>query len=150
MAIGENLGETLEDDENVSDAKPAIISPPEENLVTLAHFQDAGFLYTDERETNWILFLARTLNSTIRLREVRSDGVIILWVSSPPSDSDITSVHNLTSLDAREMDLHNTECTLFIRSPRPLSQDSSKIKMGPSPPPPATVKWLVISIPFET
>ena len=103
----------------------------------------------EEGDENWVLFLLRTLNSKIKVAEIRSDGVVINWSASPPSDTDIISVQDITSLCAAEMSLHVTMCLLFIPSPQPISQDSSKIKKGPSQKPPATAKWLIITIPFE-
>ena len=122
----------------------------EENLITLAHFQDAGFIYMEEGEKNWVFFLARSLNSIIWLSEVRGDGIIISWEATPPSDAEAISVRGVTSLAAMEMNFHKSMCSLFVWSPQALSQDSSKIEKGPAPALPVKVKWLVISIPFET
>ena len=148
------VGDTLIDDTEESlplEAQESDITPiQEENIITLAHFQDAGFVYSEEGEKNWVLFLAHSLNSTIWVREVRGDGVIITWEAVPPSDTEVISVRDLTSVSATGMSFHPSVCSLFIRSPRMLSQDSSKIRKGPAPPPPAKAKWLVISIPFDT
>ena len=151
MAVGDTLTDDAEESlpMDVLEAEAAP-SPQEENIITLAHFQDAGFIYTEEREKNWVLFLAQSLNSTIRVREVRGDGIIITWDAIPPSDAEVISVHDLLMVSATEMSFHPSVCSLFIRSPRMLSQDSSKIQKGPTPPPPAKAKWLVISIPFDT
>ena len=150
MALGDALTEEREPDETEggrTDDDGDQVS--EDSAVLLAHFQDAGLIYTEDGDENWVLFLARTLNSKIKVAEIRSDGIIISWSASPPSDTDIISVQDITSLRAAEMSLHATTCSLFIASPRPISQDSSKIKKGPSPKPPTTAKWLVITIPFE-
>jgi hypothetical protein len=116
--------------------------------IVLAHFQDAGLLYTEEGEEKWVLFLTRTLNSTIKLKETRSDGIVITWSATPPLDEDIISVSEITSLRAGEMSLHNTTCSLFVPSPRPISQDSSKMKSELAPKGSENPGWLVISIPF--
>lgn len=123
--------------------------PHDDSAILLAHFMDAGLIYTDEGDDKWVVFLARTLNSKISVKEIKSDGIVITWKATPPSDADIISVQDLTSLRAAEMNLHETSCSLFIPSPRPISQDSSKIKKGRSPKTPAKAKWLVFSIPFE-
>ena len=150
MAVGDTLIDDTEESLPLEAQESDIMPIQEENIITLAHFQDAGFVYSEEGEKNWVLFLARSLNSTIRVREVRGDGVIITWEAVPPSDTEVISVWDLTSVSATGMSFHPSVCSLFIRSPRMLSQDSSKIRKGPAPPPPAKAKWLVISIPFDT
>ena len=151
MAVGDTLTDDMAESPLLGEPKAkALPSPQEENLITLAHFQDAGFIYTEEGETNWILFLARSLNSTIRVREVRGDGVIITWDAVPPSDIEVISVRDLTSVPATEMNFRPSVCSLFIQAPCMLLQDSSKIWKGLAPPPPAKAKWLVIVIPFDT
>ena len=55
----------------------------------------------------------------------------------------------MTSARIGEMNVQRSSCSLFVPSPRSLSKDSSKIKKGTTPVPPATVEWLVLSIPFE-
>ena len=150
MALGDVLTEDADVDEigggrtedNADQAR-------DDSAVLLAHFQDAGLLYTEEGDHNWVIFLARTLNSKLKVTEIWSDGVTITWSASPPSDEDIICVQDITSLRAAEMSLHTTSCSLFIPSPQPISQDSSKIKKGPSLKPPATAKWLVITIPLR-
>jgi hypothetical protein len=37
----------------------------DDTAITLAHFKDAGFLYTEEGEYNWVIFIARNLNSDV-------------------------------------------------------------------------------------
>ena len=88
------VGDTLTDDayeEVPHEAVEATMesSIPEENLITLAHFQEAGFIYITEGDENWVLFLACSLNSTIRLQEVRGDGVIISWDATPLSEREV-------------------------------------------------------------
>ena len=151
MAVRDTLTDDAEESlpMDVLEAEAAP-SPQEENIITLAHFQDAGYIYTEEGEKNWVLFLARSLNSMIWVREVRGDGIIITWDAIPPSDAEVISVRDLLMVLATEMSFRPSVCSLFIQSPRMLSQDSSKIWKGPAPPPPAKAKWLVISIPFDT
>lgn len=117
--------------------------------VTLAHFKDAGFLYTEEGEKNWVIFIARNINSTVRLTEIQDGGIILTWTATPPSDTSVIAVQKITLMDAGQMNLQHSSCKLFVPSPRQLSKDSSKIQRGLTPPPPATAEWLVISIPFE-
>ncbi len=69
MAVGDTLTDDYDEDGGANDEEE-LPSEPEENAITLAHFCDAGFLYVKEGTKNWILFLARSLNSTIHLREV--------------------------------------------------------------------------------
>ena len=149
MVVGDTLMDEGEEEPLPDVVEVEALPNPDENLITLAHFQDVGFIYTEEGEKNWVFFLARSLNSTIRLAEVRGDGIIISWEATPPSDTEVISAQGVTSLAATEMNFHKSVCSLFIRSPRVLSQDSSKIEKGPAPPPPVKAKWLVISIPFE-
>ena len=149
MVVGDTLMDEGEEEPLPDVVEVEALPNPDENLITLAHFQDTGFIYTEEGEKNWVFFLAQSLNSTIRLAEVRGDGIIISWEATPPSDTEVISAQGVTSLVATEMNFHKSVCSLFIRSPHALSQDSSKIEKGPAPPPPAKAKWLVISIPFE-
>ena len=106
MSVGDTLTDgaeeslSLEEPEAIVEAPP---SPQEENLITLAHFQDAGFNYTEEGEKNWVLFLVQLLNSTICVQGVREDSVIINWDAIPPSDAEVISVCDLTLMPAIEM-----------------------------------------------
>ena len=128
-----SVGDTLTDDAEesfpleVKEAK-ASPSPQEENNITLAHFQDAGFIYTEEGEKNWVLFLAQSLNSTIWVWEVRGDGIIITWDAIPPCDAEVISVHDLILVSATEMSFRPSVCSLFIRSPRMLSRIPQRFK----------------------
>ena len=150
MALGDALAEEGELDETEgSHTEDEAEEARDDSAVLLGHFQDAGLLYTEEGDDNWVIFLARTLNSKLKVSEIRSDGVTITWNASPPADEDIIAVQDITSLQASEMSLHKSLCSLFIPSPWPISQDSSKIKKGLSPKPPSIAKWLVITVPFE-
>ena len=150
MALGDALSEERDMDEiDGGDLDDEEDPAQDDSGVILAHFCNAGLIYTEEGDENWVLFLAQTLNSKIKLTEIRKNGIVITWHASPPSDSDIISVQEITSLRAAEMNLRASRCSLFIASPRPISQDSSKMKKGPSPQPPETASWLVITIPFE-
>lgn len=153
--LGQNsaitLGEGLTQEEDLlgdekSDVEDNVNS---DTAVTLAHFKDAGFLYTQEGEKNWVIFIARNMNSNIRLTEVQPNGIILTWSATPPSDESIIAVQQITSMVAREMNFQRSRCNVFVSSPRPLSMDSSKIKKSLTPLPPATAEWLVLSIPFE-
>ena len=150
-----SLADTLTEENNSDEMEGNLSEEDDEPMagdseIVLAHFKDAGLLFTEEGEENWVVFLTCSLNSKIKLTETRSNGIVVTWDASPPSDDDIISVQDITSLKAREMNLHDTSCSLFIPSPRPISQDSSKFKSGLSP---KSVEaedatWLVISIPF--
>ena len=122
MALGDTLTKERESDKTeggCTDDDGDQVS--EDSAILLAHFQDAGLIYTEEGDENWVLFLSWTLNSKIKVAEIRSDGVVINWSTSPPSDTDIISVQDITSLHAAEMSLHATMCSMFIPSPWPIS-----------------------------
>lgn len=129
--------EEIEDDTNDDDT-----------AVTLAHFKDAGFLYTEEGESHWVIFIARNLNSDVRLVEVRDDGILLTWTPTPPSDAAIIAVKDITFMAASQMNVQRSSCSLFVPSPRQISKDSSKLKKALTPPAPATAEWLVLSVPF--
>ena len=148
MTLGEGLSPNSEEDGQKSKREESDATNAE-TAVTLAHFKDAGFLYTEEGDQNWVIFIARNINSSVKVTEVKGDGVFLTWSATPPSDSSLIAVQKITEMDAGQMNLQRSVCNLFVPSPRMLSKDSSKIKKGTTPPPPATAEWLVISIPFE-
>jgi len=142
-----------QDDDNF--LEPDSKSEPEEDItnadtaITVAHFKGVGFLYTEEGEKNWVIFIARNINSTVKLTEIQDSGVILTWSATPPSDAALITVQKITQMGAGQMNLQLSSCNLFVPSPHQLSKDSSKIQRGLTPPPPAIAEWLVIAIPFE-
>ena len=146
------LGESLAPVESDAEGLKSEVDDGAMNLdtaVTLAHFKDAGFLYTEEGESNWVIFIARNINSSVKVTEVKGDGIILTWNATPPSDASIIAVQKITGMDAGAMNVQRSSCSLFVPSPRSLSKDSSKINKGTTLVPPATAEWLVLSIPFE-
>ena len=145
------MGDNLSPEESDADGLKSEVEESATNTdtaVTLAHFKDAGFLYTEEGEDNWVIFIARNINSSVKVTEVLEDGVVLTWKATPPSDASIIAVQKITKMGTGQMNIQKSSCNLFIPSPHPFSKDSSKIEKGPTLLLPATAEWLVLSIPF--
>ena len=71
MALGDALAEEGELDETEgSHTEDEAEEARDDSAVLLGHFQDAGLLYTEEGDDNWVIFLARTLNSKLKVSEI--------------------------------------------------------------------------------
>ena len=146
--MAHNLSEEnvdVEDENTVeADADPDNESGPsvfEHNLL-------AGRVYTHANDTLFTVFVTRGLNQKARFSPPQESGVELIWEASPPTDADLIQVVEQTGSPAHEYSFTPTMATLFIPSPRPLSQDLSQIKKTLVPNN-TKFRWLVLTIPFK-
>ncbi len=88
MTLGEGLLPNSEEDGQKSKCEESNATNAE-TAITVAHFKDVGFLYSEEGDQNWVMFIARNINSSVKVMEVKGDGVFLTWSAMPPSDSSL-------------------------------------------------------------
>ena len=140
-AIGGVL--TSNDEESADNGKseePASLSA---DIVILAFLRDAGFLYFWEGEKTWNIFIARTMSSTVKIIDVVENGCHLSFDSKGPTDFELLT-SNLLKDHIQELHFMKSEASIFVESPRPLSQDHSNIKEEFFPP--NRQRWLLYSI----
>ena len=116
-----------------------------------AKYHDCGFIYLKETEKNWIIFIARTMNSTVRVSDPQETGVLVFWEADGPSDQELFQCHSFTGCSIRDFShFGKSEGQLFIPCPsdKRLCVNTSKVnkKWIPEMHP----RWLVTVIPFHT
>ena len=115
-SICNNIGRNLSPEESNADRLKSEVEKDTTNTdtaVTLAHFKDMGFLYTEEGENNWVIFIARNSNSSVKVTEVQKDDVVLTWKASLPSDASIKAV---TKIGTGQMNIQKSNCSLFVPS----------------------------------
>ena len=80
-----------------------------------------------------------------------SNGIIVEWTSNPPADLELASVKKIMKCDVNEMNFTKGTCTIFLPSPRQITQNQSDVQISLCPPDSGLSKarWLLIAIPFH-
>jgi hypothetical protein len=141
---------TEKDGENLTESSP-VAEPEKEPLdpdsISRDKFMECGLAYSKTIDENWLLFLPRTMNSTIRVHDPIETGVYVEWVSDGPSLGELAEIQATLKMDVRDLaNFTKSSGSIFFPSPSRLSVDVSRTKRIWFPK--AHPRWLVAIFPF--
>ena len=114
--------------------------------IIIAFLRDAGFLYFWEGEQAWHIIIARTMTATVNIGEAAERGCRLFFKAVGPTNSELSAC-SIISTHIQELHLLRTKSSIFLTSPRPLSQDRSLVKSESFPK--EHPRWLVYVIPWK-
>jgi hypothetical protein len=105
-------------------------------------------VYSKSVGNNWIIFVPRTMNSTVRIHDPIDNGVYVEWASDGPTIVELAEIQTTLNIDVRDLsNFTKSSDSVFFPSPARLNVNTSKTNRIWFPK--AHPRWLVAVIPFH-